>query len=62
MHLTFTISPDRRTLTIHADDEARAELRELPDTVEQMEERGESVTIHSDAAMRACFAKALAMP
>jgi hypothetical protein len=29
MHLTHTISPDRRTLTIHADAAARAELREL---------------------------------
>jgi hypothetical protein len=29
MHLTHTISPDRRTLTIHADAAARVELREL---------------------------------
>lgn len=29
MHLTHSISPDRKTLTIHADAAARAELREI---------------------------------
>jgi hypothetical protein len=29
MHLTYTISPDRRTLTIRADERTRVELREL---------------------------------
>jgi hypothetical protein len=60
MNLTYQIAPDRRTLTIFADDTARAELRELPDTLAEMEAFGLSVTIHSDDAMIDAFDRLIA--
>jgi hypothetical protein len=46
MHLTHTISPDRRTLTIHADAAARVELMEM---------REEHPAFSSDDAMAEAF-------
>lgn len=37
LNLSFIISPDRRTLTIHADHKAREELREMQDEHENFE-------------------------
>jgi hypothetical protein len=52
LHLSFTISPDRKRLTIHADAAARAELAEMRD--ESPEEFG------SDAAMCEAFESLIA--
>ncbi len=46
MHLTFTISPDRKRLTIHADDAAVLQLLEF---------QRENDDFHSDAAMHEAF-------
>ncbi len=62
MRLTHSISPDRRTLTIHADESARRELREMPESAKEAAETGNSgaLTLHSDAAMFDAFERLLA--
>lgn len=56
MNLSYTISPDRKTLTIHADEQARKELRELPETCPN----SLSWTIHSDVALLFAFERLIA--
>lgn len=51
MHLSYVISPDRRTLTITADAAARAELAALPDCIED----GAEWPIGSNAALYDAF-------
>ncbi len=61
MNLTHTISADRRTLTIHADASARAELRDMPESAKEASETGNAgaLTLHSDAAMFDAFERTL---
>ena len=57
MNLTYSISPDRHTLTIHADEAARAELRSWPESQREADETGGGFgsVLHSDKAMYEAF-------
>jgi hypothetical protein len=62
MNLSYTISPDRRLLTISADEEARKELASWPESTKEAAETGGGFgpVIHTNAAMHEAFERLIA--